>query len=209
MATCPLCNARAAKRSCPAKRTHICSVCCGTKREIEIDCPSDCAYLKSGRIYETEKKPLTAESAGSIRRFDDAFLHQYGLLIFGIYKEIVEERRLQPTMLDHDVVEVYKSLGATLKTLSSGLLYESLPEGGPMQTVLFRRLRNFIDSLISPESQEQRALRVSEAEAIVEFLVASASINGTDRPKSRRYLDWLTGIMAESSPKEENRIILP
>jgi hypothetical protein len=43
--TCPLCRERKGKRSCPAKGTSICSVCCGTKRLVDIDCPPDCAYL--------------------------------------------------------------------------------------------------------------------------------------------------------------------
>ena len=43
--SCPLCRERKGKRHCPAKDERICSVCCGGKRLVEIDCPRDCAYL--------------------------------------------------------------------------------------------------------------------------------------------------------------------
>ena len=209
MATCPLCTARAAKRYCPATRTSICSVCCGTKREVEIDCPSDCVFLKSGRSYEAEKRTFSPESVSSITRFDEAFFYQYGSVILSIYKEVVEERASQPAMRDLDVLEVYKALGTTMKTLSSGLFYESLPQGGPHQTVLFRLLRDFMDTQMNPQTPEHRALRFPEAADIIEFLAASAAINTGNRPKSRKYLDWLTEMTVENAPKEKNRIILP
>ncbi len=43
--SCPICEKRKAARFCPAKGEKICAVCCGTEREVTIDCPSDCAYL--------------------------------------------------------------------------------------------------------------------------------------------------------------------
>ena len=43
---CPLCGERKAKRACPALNRHICAVCCGTKRLVEINCPADCVYLR-------------------------------------------------------------------------------------------------------------------------------------------------------------------
>ncbi len=49
--TCPLCHSRPAKRQCPALGHSICSVCCGTKRLVEIRCTPDCAYLASARRH--------------------------------------------------------------------------------------------------------------------------------------------------------------
>jgi hypothetical protein len=44
-ATCPLCAQRKGRRACPAKGAAICSACCGSKRRVEIACPSDCVWL--------------------------------------------------------------------------------------------------------------------------------------------------------------------
>ena len=46
---CPICQKRKAKRFCPGKDESICPVCCGTEREVTIDCPGDCPYLVASR----------------------------------------------------------------------------------------------------------------------------------------------------------------
>jgi len=57
---CPLCELRKPKRYCPAKAEMICADCCGEKREVTIDCPSDCSYLIASRRWEREhRKPIT------------------------------------------------------------------------------------------------------------------------------------------------------
>src|SRR6266699_4156288 len=48
----PICEKRKAARFCPAKGEKICAVCCGTQREVTIDCPSDCSYLVAAHRYE-------------------------------------------------------------------------------------------------------------------------------------------------------------
>src|SRR6185436_14797272 len=48
---CPLCGARRARRGCPALAKEICAVCCGTKRLVQIQCPSDCTWLASAREH--------------------------------------------------------------------------------------------------------------------------------------------------------------
>ena len=42
---------RRARRGCPALGKQICAVCCGTKRLVEIQCPSDCPWLASAREH--------------------------------------------------------------------------------------------------------------------------------------------------------------
>src|SRR5713101_5420596 len=50
--SCPICEKRKPTRFCPAKGEKICAVCCGTEREVTIDCPSDCSYLLAAYRYE-------------------------------------------------------------------------------------------------------------------------------------------------------------
>ena len=92
MATCPLCSARSGKRFCPAKDAEICAVCCGTKREIEIDCPSSCAYLKASRSYEADKPLIDQELMAKIRRFDNRFIERFHHVLMAINAAVVEER---------------------------------------------------------------------------------------------------------------------
>lgn len=208
MAVCPLCSERAGKRYCPAKEVQICAVCCGTKREIEIDCPSTCVHLKAARLYEAEKRTPDPELAAKVQKYDDEFLYQFSPILDAISRAVVEERVESPWLVDNDVIEVYKALSATMKTLSSGIYYESLPEG-PVRIALFRRLKTRIDELLQPNA-ERRALKISEAVDILDFLSFAAQVNSSVRPKSRRYLDWLTSMAgAQSAAAQSSGLIIP
>jgi hypothetical protein len=196
MATCPLCSERAGKRYCPAKDTRICTVCCGTKREVEIDCPSSCPYLKASRSYESEKPVPDPEVAERVRQFDVRFLEQYHPLLELLTLAIAKERSNSAWLVDQDVIEVFKALKATLNTLSSGIYYESLPDG-PVRQALFRRLKDILDELMQVDPAGQRpVLKVSEATDLLDFLTVVAQANSSVRPKSRRYLDWISDRFA-------------
>jgi len=56
MAKCDSCNSRKGKRNCPALAGSICSQCCGSKQEVEINCPKDCFYLAKAKQYLTERQ---------------------------------------------------------------------------------------------------------------------------------------------------------
>ena len=208
MAMCPLCTERAGKRFCPAKAEQICAVCCGTKREIELDCPGSCTYLKSSHDYESEKRVLDAELAAKARRFDEEFVHRYGPLLDVISAAVVEERVDAPWLVDNDVIEVYKALSATMKTLSSGIYYESVPDGS-VRLSLYRRLKSTLDEIMQPApTLGQRTLKVSEAWDVLDFLTFAAQMNSSVRPRSRRYLDFLSRMAGQTAEQSSGLIVL-
>src|SRR5215475_2322109 len=49
---CAICKTRRARRPCPGVRGEICSLCCGTEREVTVDCPLDCEFLVEARRHE-------------------------------------------------------------------------------------------------------------------------------------------------------------
>src|SRR6266566_2910123 len=140
MAICPLCSDRHGKRYCPAVAEQICAVCCGTKREIEIDCPSSCSYLKASRSYESEKPIPDPQVAAKVHHYDTRFIERYHPILDTVTRAVIEEHMALRELVDSDVLEVFNSLKATMKTLSSGIYYESVPEG-PVRLSLFRRLK--------------------------------------------------------------------
>ena len=209
MARCPLCTERSAKRFCPAKQTSICPVCCGTKREVEIDCPSSCVHLKTGRSYESTRKLPDPNMVARARSVRETFLSEYGPILEALGRAVAEERYASPWLVDLDVLEVYRALAATMKTLSSGLYYETLPES-PGKIALFRKLKEILDGLMSPGDAQHRTLRVSEALEILDFVMLSLAANTSDRPKSRQYLDWLCAMTGVAPPPPDStRLIIP
>lgn len=209
MATCPLCSARPGKRFCPAKQTQICAVCCGTKREVEIDCPSSCAYLKASRSYEAEKPIVEPELIAQLRKYDNSFIERHHHVLNAINTSIVEERMSSPWLVDKDVIEVFKALGATMRTLSSGIYYESLPEG-TVRLSLFRRLKTVFDELMKPDAaSDHPVLKASEAVDVLDFVTFAAQMNSSIRPRSRRYLDWLSETFGYPQPQQSSGLIIP
>ena len=209
MATCPLCSARPGKRYCPAKDDKICAVCCGTKREIEIDCPSSCGYLKASRSYESEKPIPDPEFAAKAGQFDDAFFQRYHSCLDLLTLAILEERTGSAWLVDNDVIEVLKALKATFNTLSSGIYYDALPDGAVRQS-LFRRLKETIDSLMQVDPGADRLLlKAFEVGGVLDFLTMIAQANSSERPKSRRYLDFIAEKYGERLPERPSGLILP
>lgn len=205
MARCSLCSERIGKRYCPVKGFQICALCCGTKRETEIDCPASCGYLQASRSYEAEKLVPDPHLTAAAHLYDQHFLHRYSPILDAISRSVLEERSNWPWLVDSDVIEVYKSLSDTMKTLSSGIYYESLPEGS-VRLSLFRRLKTLMDGMMQLQPNAgHNALKVSECVEVLDFLILSAQVNSSVRPKSRRYLDWLggmagIGLQAEQPP---------
>lgn len=55
MSKCYLCKKRKAKRKCPALAESICSLCCGSLRGKEINCPADCIFLTKHKPYQDKR----------------------------------------------------------------------------------------------------------------------------------------------------------
>jgi hypothetical protein len=96
-----------------------------------------------------------------------------------------------------------------MRTLSSGIYYESLPEG-PLRLPLFRRLKDGFEEFMKPDpTGDHPVLKASEAVEILEFLAIVAQLNSSVRPRSRRYLDWISETFGIPSPQQSSGLILP
>jgi hypothetical protein len=177
---------------------------------VEIDCPSSCPHLIAGRSYEAEKRIPDPELAQKVEKYSNDFVYRYAPMLDAISRSVVEERLQSPWLVDNDVAEVYKSLAATMRTLSSGIYYETLPDG-PVRISLFRRLKAQVDELMKPSADaDKRSLKVSEAVDVLDFLTFAVQANSSVRPKSRRYLDWLVQMSGLSPATEQSSgLILP
>ncbi len=208
MAKCPLCSQRVAKRQCPAKEGKICSICCGTKREVEIDCPGDCVYLQTGRAFESARQHRH-DASQPTPQFNQQSLYRNTPVINAVVQTILEERLRDSSIVDQDVRTALIALKATMKTLSSGIHYETLPEGNVAAVGLYRQLKSVLEQLMQPQGPKRDALRVSEIPELLDFLLVTAESRSSGRPRSRQYLEWLSSVAAESPPEEAGRIIVP
>jgi hypothetical protein len=136
--TCPLCHARKARRQCPALDRHICAVCCGTKRLVEIACPADCQYLASARAHPPA---AVQRRRGRDLRFALPLLRGLsepaGNLLLAIHAVIAAHRRTAiPPINDADVADAAGSLAATFETAARGIIYDHQPASLPAQRLV-------------------------------------------------------------------------
>ena len=211
---CPICNKRRAERYCPAKDELICTIDCGTEREVTIDCPSDCTHLIAAHRWEqSHPKPL-AESevpfpevsfSSDMVRTRENVLSELGYTVAVYAKE-------QRSLTDSDVFAAVKSLAETRRTLVSGIYYEKLPEI-PVAAGLYAALAKYIEEEKKREAEhpEFPALKDTEIFHLLVFFVRFARLRSNGRPRTRAFLNFLRSQFPVEAglAKEESRIILP
>ena len=181
--SCPICEKRKEGRFCPAKAEKICAVCCGTEREVTIDCPVDCAYLVAAHRYEDQhKRTIPADTPFLEERIPEGTLHVHQPLMAALAFTAAKACMTQPSATDPDVLAAFTALALLddlkQKQVAAGTL-ASLKD----QDIFF----------------------------VIIFLFRMGLLRSNGRPRSRRYIEFLRGQFpqAEELKREEPRIILP
>lgn len=213
--SCPICEKRPPKRFCPAKAERICAICCGTYREVTIDCPHDCTHLISARRYELEhRKDIAPEavpfpdvefSPEILRRHSDA-ISAIGLAILGYAQQ-------NGTVHDPEILTALRTLVETYRTLDSGIYFERPPDELHARA-LYAHLGQALQEFKKQTSQQAGFATIKDSEIfrlLIFFLrVGARETNG--RPKSRAFLDFLYAqfpAAPAATEREAPRIILP
>ncbi len=201
---CKICGKRRARRFCPAVQGDICTICCGTEREISLSCPLECEYLREAHKHE---KPLPVTEAQLAANSDIAVSEELlskheEFLLFCIYS-LVQAAVRTPGAVDTDVLAVLEAEIQTHRTMSSGLFYETKPEN----MVALAVQRSFAASLadyqkLQSEREPLSPVRDSTVLAILVFLHRIGQQNQNGRPRGRMFLDLLRQMTPEPSVEE-------
>jgi len=211
--SCAICEKRKAERFCPAKGAKICAVCCGTGREVSIDCPQDCAYLVAAHRYEDQhQRSLPADTPLLDVKVSQDVIYAHQNVLSGLAFTAAKFSAAHPATTDPDVLAALQALAETYKTLGSGILYEKPPEA-TLPRELYAVLAAFLN-----ESKQQNAERAaapavkdSEVFTLLVFLFRMGLLHTNGRPRARRYLEFLRSQFpaAPELKREESRIIVP
>ena len=209
---CPICEKRKAGRFCPAKAEKICAVCCGTEREVSIDCPSDCGYLVAAHRYEDQHpRSLPADTPLLDVRLTSDIVHTHQQLLSAVAFTAAKFCSSEATAADPDVLAAIQALAESYKTLSSGIVYEK-PPIIPVQRQLYKALAAFLTETKQPARHSSfGAFKDSEVFQLLVFLFRMGLMRANGRPRSRRFIEFLRGQFpgAQELKKEESRIIVP
>src|SRR3954452_19398119 len=81
---CAICSKRKAKRYCPGVGGDICPICCGTEREVTVNCPLECEYLQEARIRERLPEIDPRQFPNADIKVDEPFLHRNEPLLIAL-----------------------------------------------------------------------------------------------------------------------------
>jgi hypothetical protein len=187
-------------------------VCCGTEREVSIDCPADCAYLLSAHRYEDQHpRPLPANTALLDVRLSSDIVHRHPQVLSSIAFTIAKFCAAQPATSDPDVLAAVQALAESYKTLVAGIVYEQ-PPAGILQHELYDALAAFLTETKQQPAQAP-AGPIGDAELfhLLVFLFRMGLLRSNGRPRSRRFIEFLRGQFpaAPELKHEESRIIVP
>jgi len=211
--SCPICEKRKEERFCPARGEKICAVCCGTEREVSIDCPSDCPHLVAAHRYEDEhQRSLPADTPLLDAKVPQDVVYTHENLISGLAFTAAKFATSQPATTDADVLAALQALAETYRTLGSGIYYEKPPEA-PLPRELYAALEAFLTE--TKQQMKERGgsafLKDSEILVLLVFLFRMGLLRTNGRPRARRYIAFLRGQFPEARElqREESRIIVP
>jgi hypothetical protein len=211
--SCSICEKRKAARFCPAKGEKICAVCCGTGREVSIDCPSDCSYLISAHRYEDgHPRSLPADTPLLDEKIPQDIVYTHQQLMAALAFSIAKFCAVQPASVDADVLAAVHALAQTYKTISSGIIYEKPPDA-PLPRELYAALIAFIAEVKKQQAERAGSAGLKDMDLFYlwVFLYRMGLLRTNGRPLSRRFIEFLRAQFPQAPElkREESRIIVP
>jgi hypothetical protein len=192
-------------------RGWICAQCCGAEREVTVDCPFECVYLREARKHEPGQTPMVENMPFPGVEVSDAFLAEREQLIGQIGLRMVRYALEHPKTVDNDLQAAMEKLVKTYETLSSGIYYESLPDEGS-QIGLFRDVKKFLDEYQEAERKKGGLMPIKESDVIqsLVFLSRLGVLHSNQRPRGRAFLDFLRHLYPEAAIRpDEPKLIVP
>ena len=216
--SCAICETRKEKRFCPAVHGRICPQCCGEQREVTLDCPSECVYLRQARQHE---KPRSLETLDRNALFPnveigDQFLYEQEHLILGLSFALAKRAKADRSIRDSDLISALTALAGSYETLAaSGLHYESAGTN-----IIHQSIAAEIQTMVKEyrEAEQKNAgytrLRDSDVLRALVFLLRMGLTRTSGRPKARAFVEFLYQQFPEpqsaiAAPAEASRIIVP
>lgn len=120
-------------------------MCCGTKRLVEINCPSECPYLQSAERHPAAAVKRRQEEDLAVLLTTLGRLSERQLHLFFLAQSFIA--RFTPTglarLLDADVAEAAGALASTYETATRGVIYEH-QSTSTVAEMLRRELQTFL-----------------------------------------------------------------
>ena len=210
---CPSCGQRKGRRECPALRASICTICCGTKRLVEIQCPETCSHLAAAREHPAAVVRRQQERDVAVLLPTISHLTERQQQLFFLIHSVIARHKPEgfSRIVDEDVADATGAVAATLETAGRGVLYEHKPASLPAQ-----RLAREITTMI--EEVRARGTKVYDGETAIALRAIergareTRKLTGTDTAYLSligRLLHVRSQAAADEASKPASSLILP
>ncbi len=210
---CAICEIRKPRRFCPGVNGDICTVCCGTEREVTVNCPLDCVYLQDARRHERRPDVDPDQFPNRDIRVSEDFLRENEPLLLFIARSVMATAFDTPGAVDNDVRDALDALIRTYRTLISGVYYETRPSN-MLADRMFSGVQAAVAEYRKTEGERTgvRHTRDADVLGVLAFLQRLELDRNNGRPKGRAFLDFLRGFFppetGEPAPRTSS-LILP
>lgn len=198
--SCAICHTRRPRRFCPGVRGDICTMCCGTEREVTVDCPLDCVYLREAHQHEKIEPVDPHDFPNQDVRVTEEFLREHEPLLLFLARTVLDAALATPGAVDFDVREALEALIRTYRTLESGVYYETRPDN-PIAANIGRLVQTGIAELRKKETEDSGMAHTRDADifGLLVFLQRLELDNNNGRKRGRAYLDFLRGFFPDQA----------
>jgi hypothetical protein len=217
--SCAICEVRKEKRFCPALHGRICPQCCGEQREVTLDCPSDCPYLRQAREHEKPRSRDHIDPEALFLKVEvpDQFLYEREHLLMGLTFALAKAVRADRILNDGDLLAALSALTISYQRLvNSGLHYEQAIPSAPQQRVA-AEVETMLQEYREAEQKHMGYSTVRDSDVLkaLVFLVRLGYGRTSGRPKARAFAEFLVAQFPEKEssvitpPEAGSRIIVP
>lgn len=205
---CAICGKRKPRRFCPGVNGDICTLCCGTQREVTVQCPLDCVYLIESRQHDVPepRDPMTLPNMDIA--VDETFLRRNESLMTMIALTVLKSSLFEgDVLIDTDVREALDSLVQTWRTLQSGLVYETRP-ANPLAAKVVTAVQDTISKIREYLTRENARLDDRDVLKVLVFFQRMELTHWNGRPKSRAFIQFLGGFVPPNAVAEPQETLL-
>jgi hypothetical protein len=195
---CSLCRKRPAKRACPAVHQTICSVCCATKRLVEIACPQDCRFLDSAHKHPAAVVRRQIDHDLSLLMATIGRLSEQQLQLFFLLQSMVLSHKSEGIgrLSDSDVALATGALAASLETASKGVIFEEATA-----SVTAEGLRRALKPIVEEITKSGGSRAEREVAAVLRGMERGAQHEGGLIPAGdTSYLELVARIFQQRPP---------
>lgn len=210
---CAICETRRPRRYCPGVQGEICSLCCGTEREVSVSCPLDCEYLRDARKHEKPAELDEEQIPNRDIRITEQFLEEHENLLMFLGGAIASAALAINGLVDFDVREALDALVRTYRTLESGVYYETVPQN-PLAAGIFRRVQDTLREARRQETQKLGMTKTRDADVLgaLAFLQRLEYDRNNGRKRGRAFVDFLREVYESAAAPEDvppTSLVLP